>query len=50
MILGDYKVDRDADLERPTRISLVNTDAGTLQLVDLGVELFLQVPGPRSGR
>ncbi len=37
VILGDYKVDRDADLERPTRISLVNTDAGTLQLVDLGV-------------
>lgn len=36
VILGDYKVDRDADLERPTRISLVNTDTGTLQLVDLG--------------
>ncbi len=36
VILGDYKVDRDADLERPTRISLVNTDTGQLQLVDLG--------------
>lgn len=36
VVLGDYKVDRDADLERPTRISLVNTDTGTLQLVDLG--------------
>ncbi|MCU1519082.1 MAG: hypothetical protein JWQ75_3803, partial [Pseudarthrobacter sp.] len=36
VILGDYKVDRDADLERPTRIALVNTDSGTLQLVDLG--------------
>jgi hypothetical protein len=36
VVLGDYKVDKDAELERPTRISLVNTDAGTLQLVDLG--------------
>jgi hypothetical protein len=36
VILGDYKVDRDAGLERPTRISLVNTDTGRLQLVDLG--------------
>ena len=36
VILGDYKVDKDADLERPTRISLVNTDTGQLQLVDLG--------------
>jgi hypothetical protein len=36
VILGDYKVNRGADFERPSRISLVNTDAGTLQLVDLG--------------
>ena len=36
VILGDYKVDKDAELERPTRISLVNTDTGQLQLVDLG--------------
>jgi hypothetical protein len=36
VILGDYKVDRDAGLERPTRISLVNTDTGKLRLVDLG--------------
>lgn len=36
VILGDYKVDRDASLERPTRISLVDTATGTLQLVDLG--------------
>ncbi|MBT2533517.1 hypothetical protein J7E83_15600 [Arthrobacter sp. ISL-48] len=36
VILGDYKVDKDATLERPTRISLVNTDTGQLQLVDLG--------------
>lgn len=36
VILGDYKVNKDATLERPTRISLVNTDTGQLQLVDLG--------------
>ena len=36
VILGDYKVDKDAELERPTRISLVNTETATLRLVDLG--------------
>jgi hypothetical protein len=36
VVLADYKVDQDAVLERPTRISLVNTDSGKLQLVDVG--------------
>lgn len=36
VILGDYKVDKAAKLERPTRISLVNTQTGTLQLLDIG--------------
>lgn len=36
VILGDYKVDKDAELERPTRIALVNTETANLQLVDLG--------------
>lgn len=36
VILGDYKVDKAAELERPTRISLVNTEAATLKLVDTG--------------
>lgn len=36
VILGDYKVDKAATLERPTRISLVNTQTGTLQLLDIG--------------
>jgi hypothetical protein len=36
VVLADYKVDQDAVLERPTRISLVNTDSGKLKLVDLG--------------
>lgn len=34
--LGDYKVDKDAELERPTRVSLIDTAAKTLRLVDLG--------------
>lgn len=36
VILGDYKVDRGAVLERPTRVSLVNTDTGGVRLVELG--------------
>ncbi|MGJ3190933.1 zinc metallochaperone AztD [Paenarthrobacter sp. FR1] len=36
VILGDYKVDKAAKPERPTRISLVNTEAAAMQLVDIG--------------
>ncbi|MBT2513775.1 hypothetical protein J7E82_09625 [Arthrobacter sp. ISL-30] len=36
IVLGDYKVDKEATLERPTRISLVDTRTGGLQLVELG--------------
>ncbi|WP_395242494.1 zinc metallochaperone AztD [Agromyces sp. MMS24-K17] len=36
IVLGDYKSDPDADLERPTRVSLVDTVAGSIRLVDLG--------------
>ncbi|PNH84103.1 hypothetical protein CXZ05_10530 [Arthrobacter sp. AFG20] len=36
VVLGDYKVDKDAVLERPTRISLVNTETKAMKLVDLG--------------
>lgn len=35
VVLGDYKSDPDAELERPTRVSLVDTVTGTLRLVDL---------------
>ena len=35
IVLGDYKVDRDATLERPRRVSLVDTAARSLELVDL---------------
>ncbi|MDQ0862603.1 hypothetical protein QF036_000184 [Arthrobacter globiformis] len=36
VVLGDYKVDKEAVPERPTRISLVNTDTKVLKLVELG--------------
>lgn len=36
VVLGDYKVDKDAVLERPTRISLVHTGTNSLKLVELG--------------
>ncbi|MGW8814625.1 zinc metallochaperone AztD [Gordonia terrae] len=36
IILGDYKSDPDAELERPTRFSLTDTRTGQLRLVDLG--------------
>lgn len=35
VVLGDYKVDEDADLERPDRVALIDTWDRTLQLVDL---------------
>ena len=36
VLLGDYKSDPDAELERPTRISLIDTRDASLRLVDLG--------------
>jgi len=36
IVLGDYKTDPDAELERPQRISLTNTTTSELKLVDLG--------------
>lgn len=35
-VLGDYKTDPDAELERPTRVSVVDTRTPSLRLVDLG--------------
>jgi hypothetical protein len=35
-VLGDYKTDRDAELERPTRVSITDTATATTRLVDLG--------------
>ena len=36
IVLADYKVDSDAELERPTQIALINTQQESIQLVDLG--------------
>jgi hypothetical protein len=36
VVLGDYKTDPDAELERPERVSLIDTRTGDLKLVDLG--------------
>ncbi|GII97834.1 hypothetical protein CLV28_2196 [Sediminihabitans luteus] len=35
IVLGDYKSDPDAELERPERVALVDTRDATLRLVDL---------------
>ncbi|MDN4174924.1 zinc metallochaperone AztD [Nocardioides sp. SOB77] len=34
-VLGDYKTDADAELERPTRVAVVDTRDASLRLVDL---------------
>ncbi|GAB3618434.1 zinc metallochaperone AztD [Okibacterium endophyticum] len=36
IVLGDYKQDPDAELERPEQVALVDTRDATLELVDLG--------------
>src|SRR5699024_6063828 len=38
VVVADYKVDKDAELERPTRIALINTEKSTddaISLVDV---------------
>lgn len=35
-VLGDYKTDPDAELERPERISILDTEEAGLRLVELG--------------
>jgi hypothetical protein len=49
VVLGDYKVDKDAALERPTRVSLVNADTGTLRLVELGASYSFRSLGRGPG-
>ncbi|MGW5384277.1 zinc metallochaperone AztD [Nocardia sp. NPDC003963] len=36
IVLGDYKKDEHAELERPEQISLIDTESGTMRLVDIG--------------
>lgn len=35
VVLGDFKTDPDAELERPTQISLTDTESGEIEVVDL---------------
>jgi DNA-binding beta-propeller fold protein YncE len=35
IVLGDYKQDEDAELERPTQVSLIDTVEGSMKLVDI---------------
>ncbi|MER6945774.1 zinc metallochaperone AztD [Nonomuraea sp. NPDC000554] len=50
VVLGDYKTDPDAELERPTRISLIDTETGTMKLLDLGTSYTFRslARGPRG--
>lgn len=36
IVLGDYKKDKNAELERPEQVSLIDTETGTMRLVDIG--------------
>ncbi|MFC4120546.1 zinc metallochaperone AztD [Nonomuraea zeae] len=36
VVLGDYKKDPDAELERPTQVSLIDTAGGKMRLAELG--------------
>ncbi|GAA1659454.1 zinc metallochaperone AztD [Glycomyces endophyticus] len=36
LVLGDYKVDPEAELERPERVSIIDTETAELTLVDVG--------------
>ncbi|GAA2069028.1 zinc metallochaperone AztD [Streptomyces albiaxialis] len=36
VVLGDYKQDPEAELERPEKVSLINTRTGKMKLLDLG--------------
>ncbi|MEV1080236.1 zinc metallochaperone AztD [Streptomyces sp. NPDC050211] len=49
ILLGDYKTDPEAELERPTRISLINTETAKLRLVDLGTSYSFRSLGRGPG-
>ncbi|MFB6945979.1 MULTISPECIES: zinc metallochaperone AztD [unclassified Streptomyces] len=36
IVLGDFKKDKDAELERPEQVSLIDTETGKMRLVDIG--------------
>ncbi|WP_222842726.1 hypothetical protein [Buchananella hordeovulneris] len=45
LVLGDYKVDKDAEQERPTRVAIIDAHHDTLQLVDLGSSYWFRSLG-----
>jgi hypothetical protein len=45
VVLTDYKVDKNAEPERPTRVALVNTELATLTLVELGSSYWFRSLG-----
>jgi len=45
IILGDHKVDEDAELERPTEIALIDTRNATMRTVDLGSSYWFRSLG-----
>ncbi|MFI8165645.1 zinc metallochaperone AztD [Streptomyces sp. NPDC086081] len=49
ILLGDYKTDPDAELERPTRISLIDTRTAKMKLVDLGTSYSFRSLGRGPG-
>ncbi|MFD7662107.1 zinc metallochaperone AztD [Streptomyces sp. NPDC059788] len=50
VVLGDYKQNPEAELERPEKVSLIDTETGRLKLVDLGTSYSAKslARGPRS--
>lgn len=50
IVLGDYKKDPEAELERPEEISLIDTEKNTMELVDLGTSYTFQslARGPKG--
>ncbi|MEV0354431.1 zinc metallochaperone AztD [Nocardia sp. NPDC050697] len=49
VVLGDYKRDKDAELERPQQVSLIDTATGGLRLVDLGTSYTFRSLGRGPG-
>ncbi|GAA2362785.1 zinc metallochaperone AztD [Saccharopolyspora halophila] len=49
VVLGDYKQDEDAELERPQQVSLINTEDSSLNLVDLGTSYTFRSLGRGPG-
>lgn len=49
VLLGDCKVDAEAELERPTRISLIDTRDATVQLAELGTSYSFRSLGRGPG-